>query len=413
MNNCWRLLPVLLPVLASAQQDTLPIPNMIEGHRFTLDASAGYDSNVLRNELVVGIYRGGTLGREVRQNTMNGMGGQNRAGYELGGTATLAWGDSLFGHSAWMPRFSLTYQSVMGVRFATDVYALSFFGNAGYEDRTAHLGPSDFEQVSYQSFGLGVEGRNSGTFIELAVVNGQSLNAGHIQQADLYTAPYGTSLELQLNGEYHRSDTARNSFNNGIGAAINMQWRHRFQLFRSPVMFSIGVADLGFIAWNSNALSVKKDSTIRYEGIEVTDILDLDGLLVDRTSLQDSLGLGYSKGSFMRVLPARVEARLGAGKFHKRSHFMGLSPYELSVDYRYLPGYRPHATIIRNVVFTKCMAASIGAGYGSFGDFRAMAGLMGMLGKNFRIGLYTPNAVGFFSDQAYGKAVAVQVEASW
>jgi len=413
MNRCWHLLPILFPILVSAQQDSLPLPIMTDGHRFTMVVSAGFDSNVLRNDLVTGIYFGGALSSEVRQRTLDNMGNANRAGYELGGMATYAWGDKFFGRTGWMPRFSLAYQSVMGIRFTTDVYALSFFGNAGYEDLTAHLGPSAFEQVTYQTFGLGVEDRNSGSFVELAVVNGQALNAGQIEKADLYTAPFGRLLELQLNGEYHRSDTARNGFNKGIGAAINVQWRHRFQLFRSTAVFSLGVTDLGFIAWNDNALPVTKDSTIRYEGIEVEDILDLDGLLVNKTTLQDSLGLGYSKGSFMRALPARVEARLGAGKFHKRSNFHGMQPYELSVDYRYLPGYLPHATIVRNLVFAKCMAVSIGAGYGGFGDFRASAGLISMLGKHFRIGLHTPNAIGLFSNEFSGKALALNIEAAW
>ncbi len=413
MNKCWRLLPILFHLLASAQQDSVPSPNMIGQHRFTLDASAGYDSNVLRNDLVTGVYNGGPLGRDVRERTLDGLGSADRAGYELGGRATYAWGDSLFGHAGWMPRFSLSYQSVMGVRFTSDVYALSFFGNAAFEDRTAQLGPGVFEQVTYQSFGLGIEGRNSGSFVELALVNGQSLNAGRIQKADLYTAPFGRYLELQLDGEYHRSDTASGGFNKGLGAAINARWQHIFQLFRSPAVFSLAVSDLGFIAWNNNSLSVKKDSTIRYEGIEVTDILDLDGLLVNRTTLQDSLGFGYSKGSFMRALPARIEARLGAGRFQKRSHFHGMQPYELSVDYRYLPGYQPHAAIARNLVFAKSMAISVGAGYGGFGDFRAMAGLMGMLGKHFLIGVQTPNAIGLFSDEANGKAIALRLEATW
>lgn len=386
---------------------------MAAQHRFTLDASAGYDSNVLRNDLVTGIYRGGAMGRDVRQRTMDGMGNSNRAGYELGGRATYAWGDGLFGRAEWMPRISLAYQSVMGVQFAKDVYALSFFGNAGFEDGTAHLGPSEFEQVTYQTFGLGVEGRNSGSFVELTIVNGRSLNAGRVQKGDLFTAQYGRYLELQLDGEYHRSDTAGNSFNKGIGAAINMQWQHSFQLLRSPALFSLAVTDLGFITWNKNSLSVQKDSTIRYEGFEVADILDLDGLLVNKATLQDSLGFGFSKGSFMRVLPARAEVGLRAGRFHKRSHFQGMRPYELSVDYRYLPGYLPHAGITRNFVFAKCMALSVGAGYGGFGELQAMAGLMGMLGKHFLIGIHTPTAIGLFSDIANGKAVALRLEAAW
>lgn len=413
MNKGWRVLPLLFPILASAQQDSVTTPDMSLQHRLTIDASAGYDSNVLGNDLVMGIYRGRVLGSDVRQRTLDDLGNADRAGYELVGRATYTWADSLFGRATWMPRISLAYQSVMGVRFAADAYALSFFGNAGFEDRTAHLGPGAFEQVNYQTFAIGIEGRNSGSFVELAFVNGRSLNAGRIQKADLYTAPYGRYLELQLDGEYHRSDTAGHNLSNGTGAAINMRWQHGFHLFRSPALLSLGVTDLGFIAWNHNSLSVRKDSTLRYEGVQVTDILDLDGLLVNSTTLQDSLGLDYSKGGVTRALPARAEARIGAGRFHKRSSFQGMWPYELSVVHRYLPGHIPHAAIVRNFILAGPMAISVGAGYGGFGDLRALAGLMGMLGKHLRIGVRTPNAIGLFSDQANGKAIALGLEAAW
>lgn len=39
MNRCWHLLPILFPILVSAQQDSLPLPIMTDGHRFTMVVS--------------------------------------------------------------------------------------------------------------------------------------------------------------------------------------------------------------------------------------------------------------------------------------------------------------------------------------------------------------------------------------
>ncbi len=412
MNNGWWLVPVLLPVLASAQQDSTWAPSTTENHRFRIEASGAYDSNVLYNDLITGLYRGGFLSTQIRQRSMDALGTSNRAGYELGARATYAWGDSLLGHARWMPRFSLAFQSTMGMRFSSDAYALSLFGNRDFEDRTAHIGPGKLMQLAYQSFGFGVEDRSTGSFVELSVVNGSALNALDLTLADLYTAPDGRYLDLRIAGKYQRSDTAT-AINNGFGAAISAAWQHRIQLFGAPAVFSLGITDIGFIAWNGNALSVTKDSTLRYEGINVDGILDLDGALVNRSTLQDSLGFGYSTGQFTTALPGKVQARAEFGRMHRKPMDKVLCAYELAVDYRYLPGYVPRTAITRNLAINKCLVAEVGAGYGGFGEIRATGGLQARIGNRARFGIRTPNAIGLVSEAARGRALAFWLEAVW
>ncbi|MEO7081403.1 MAG: DUF5723 family protein, partial [Flavobacteriales bacterium] len=338
IDRCGWWIPLVIPVLVSAQVDSTGSTFLAPDHRFTIEATGSYDSNVIYNDLVMGIYRGGALNSEVRKRTLDALGSGNRGGQELGGTATYAWGDSLFGRSSLRPRFSLGYRNFLGMRFASDAFAVSFFGNAAFEGSTAHIGPSSFEQIDYQTFSFGVEDRRTGSFLEVGVVNGRALNSGQIHTADLYTAMDGRYLELELDGNYHRSDTGNTGFSNGIGAVLSMQWRKPLQLFRSSGALSIAVTDLGFIAWNPNSLSVTKDSTIRYEGFEVTGILDLDDLILNESTLQDSLGLGYSKGNFIRMLPGKMEAKLKFGRLQKAHPDFQRSAYTISLDQRLLPG---------------------------------------------------------------------------
>ena len=413
MNNTWWWVPLLLPALVSAQQDSTWGPNMQKGNRINLEGIGAYDSNVLYNDLITSLYKGGVLAPEVRQRSMDALGNVNRAGYEFGSRATFAWGDSLFGHRSWMPRFSLSYQSAMGLRFAPDAYSLSFFGNSGFEDRTAHVGQSYLRQVNYQTFSFGLEDRETGSFVELSLVNGSRLNTCNLPLADLYSAPDGRYLDLVLEGDYRSSDTASSGFNKGIGAAINVEWRHPLKLFGSPAVFSASITDVGFISWNRNSLAVTKDTTLHYQGIEVTDLLDLDGILVNNSTLQDSLGLGYSTGSFTMALPARVQARIKFGNLRNTGPGNNRHAYTLSADYRYLPGYVPRALITRDFAITECFLAQVGAGYGGFGTLRGMVGMEALLGKSLRIGLGTTNIVGLVSDQVRGKALTVQLETTW
>ena len=412
-DRCYWWIPMILPVLVSAQVDSTGGGYMGSDHRFTIEATGAYDSNVLYNDLVMGMYRGGALSDELRRRTLDVLGSGNRAGYELDATATYAWGDSLFGRSGLRPRFSLGYRNFLGMRFASDAFALSFFGNGAFEGRTAHMGPSAFEQIDYQTISFGVEDSRTGSFLELGVVNGRALNTGQIHTADLYTAMDGRYLELGLDGNYQRSDTGNTGFSNGIGAVLSMQWRKPLQLFRSSEALSITLTDLGFIAWNQNSLSVTKDSTIRYEGFEVSGILDLDDLILNESTLQDSLGLGYSKGGFLRMLPAKVGAKLEFGKLHKLHSAFQRSAYSVTVNHRLLPGYVPYAAVDRNFAFSDCFLVQVGAAYGGFGEFRAQLGVEAFLGNHVGIRIGTPNLIGLASDQARGKAVGVGVELVW
>ncbi len=413
IDRCGWWIPLVIPVLASAQVDSIGGAFTISDHRLTIEATGSYDSNVIYNDLVMGIYRGGALSNEVRRRTLDALGSRNRGGQELGGTAHYAWGDSLFGRSGLRPRFSLGYRNFLGMRFASDAFAVSFFGNAAFEGRTAHLGPSSFEQIDYQTFCFGVEDRQTGSFLEVGVVNGSALNTGQINTADLYTAMDGRYLELALDGNYHRSDTGKTNFSSGIGAVISMQWRKPLQILQSSGALSITVTDLGFIAWNPNSLSVTKDTTIRYEGFEVSGILDLDALILNENTLQDSLGLGYSKGNFLRMLPGKIEAKLEFGRLQNAHPDFQRAAYSVSLDQRLLPGYIPYARVDRNLALSKCFMLQVGASYGGFGELRARFGLEAFLGKHVGIRIGTPNAIGLASDQARGKALAANIEIAW
>lgn len=411
MNNRIWYLALFLPLAAAAQQDSGSTPLAL--HRLTIEAYGGYDSNVLGNDLVLGLYRGGTISSGVRSRSFDRMGAANRGGYLLQGRATYAWGDSLFGRSNWMPRISLAYTGAMGMRFAKDAYSVAFFGNGPFEGSTAHLAPGKLFATTYQSFSMGVEDRNNGSYVELSVVNGQNFNAASVSKADLYTALDGRYLDLDLHGTYHRSDTAAMSYSLGLGAAINLAWCRTLQLFGASAKISLGVTDLGFIRWNGSTLSISKDSTIRYEGIEVQDILDLDNLVIDQASLQDSLGLGYRKGNFNTLLPFAAEGRLMLGKLRRAGHLPGLYAYEISAGQRYLPGYLPLVGVQRNFAFSSRLAGHAGLTYGGFGTWRATAGIDALVLDRFRLGIHAPNVIGLCSEQAPGKALSVRLEMAW
>ncbi len=413
MNSAWWWFACLLPSIANAQTDTASIPHAPWQQRLTVVGGAGYDSNVLGNDLVWGLIQGGALSREVRLRNSDALGANNRFGMLAEGTATMAWGGNVFGWKGWIPRISLSHRELLGVRFNRDAFDLSFFGNAQFADRTASIGPGAFEQLRFQHLAFGVEHRATGTYVELGVVNGMRLSTGQVHKADLYTAPDGRFVELDLDGRYERSDTAANSLSSGLGLALNLQWRHALRLLGGAQMLTCTATGLGFVVWGPNTLSVQQDSIIHFEGLAVDHVLDLDKLILDEHRLQDSLGLGYKPGSLTQLLPAHVAAKLEFGHVLEHRSYQARYAYGCSIEQLFLTGYLPRASVERNLALGERVLASIGVGAGGFGGLRMLLGVEAALGKHLHLGVGMPNVIGLLSEKAPGKAIAGRVEVYW
>ncbi len=379
-------------------------------HILKLEAIGLYDANTLYNDLLVPLWLNKWLDRGVRERTADALNGNNRAGYEVGLAISYAWGDSLFGSARIRPRISVAYRDVMGLRFADDLYKLTFFGNAAYENRTASLGPSEFEQVRYQTIGFGIEDKKSNSFLELELVNGQSLNAARIDRADLFTGTDGRYLDLDIDGTYSRSDTTGDHFgkSRGIGAAIGAEANIHLRLLHHDGVFTFGFHDLGIIAWNSNSLRLPKNGSIHYDGVRVADILDLQGALSGTAALQDTLGLGYQRGGFVRPLPAEVFGRLRVNSFDTRWMF------QVQVRQRALPGYIPLASLIARAAIGPGWARVQGElSYGGFGALRLGIGGECDFTRAVTVKLGSPNIIGLMSNDARGKALMLGVDVAW
>ncbi|MBP8822480.1 MAG: hypothetical protein KBH07_02405 [Flavobacteriales bacterium] len=412
MSRSWWVLG-LLPSLAVAQVDSAVVQTAHWSHRLTITSEAGYDSNVLDNALVWGLVQGENLSRDTRLHGLEALGSNNRLGLAVQGTATLTWQDNLFGWENWMPRISLSHRDLLGIRFTKDAYDLTFFGNAPFEDRVANLGPSAFEQVTFQTLAFGMEHRTTGTFLEAGVVNGMHLNTGKLNQADLYTAPDGRFLNLELDGHYERSDTAENQLSKGLGLVINLQWSHRFHGLGGVQKLTCSATDVGFVVWGPRSLSASKDSSIHFEGMRVENIMDLEGLILDEHRLQDSLGLGYSPGGTTKLLPARFAAELQFGPLLTLRSARQQQAFVVSVDQLVLPGHLPHASLRWNTALFHVLMATVGVSNGGSGGLRAQTGLEAAIGQHLQLGVALPNVIGLFSDQANGKALAGRLEVCW
>lgn len=417
----WSLVCALLIIGAKAQTtdslhavvmaDTLGSmdlrPLSTATHFLRFEATALYDATALRNELVTALWRGGTISRELRQRSAGSSSGADRAGYVLSSEISYSWGKDFLGLASVRPRLSVAYNDVLGMRYTNDLYHATFFGNGDHENDVMRLGPSSYEKVRYQTLGFGVEHSRTGSYLMMHVVNGQDLSAADFEQADLYTATDGRYLRLDLNGEHSRSaDDGIGSWRSrGIGIALSFRLVTPIHLGKHGANLAIGGTDLGDVLWNSASLRVDRHKTIVYDGIEANDVFDIKGVLLERGALQDTLGLAYEAGAFLRPLPSKLYASFD----HDAAFGMR---YTAQVDVRNLPGYRPHAVLAARHAFGG-NAVRAEVSFGGFGGWRAGLGAERVLCQRVLLALQLPNVIGLVSESARGRAATLTASYAW
>lgn len=394
-----------------AQNVQLPTDSVVDlslwwSNSITVLGAADYNANTVFNELPVGIFKGGDLSRSIRERSLNVLNGeQNTVGYAAEGRLTWVGSFCTAERGKWRPMISIAHHELGGLHFTKDQYALTFFGNAAYENRTAELAPSGFEQIRYQTFGIGTRHRANGSMVRLELVRGNAFSSVDISNATLFTAIDGRALRTDVTGEYYASDTAGGGLDrtNGLGAALTGQWNTSFKIGNRQLRSGIGVEDLGFVAWNNRSVAIKKDTLITYEGWQVDNIFALDDVIIGKDVVLDTLGLRYRSGSVTRLLPFRAHLMVGMD-LGNTGHLA------LSVDQRYIVGYVPHLSILASRRFGQHTQLGAVASYGGFGALRIGLAAKQRIGKHVLLQLSTPHVPGFFMARTRGIGLAFGAE---
>jgi hypothetical protein len=356
-------------------------------NRVRLEGALDFVTSTVRNELPLALYQGGYVERELRERSADQMRAKNTAGFVLGARLTWTGRDCFLGQRHWRPIVSVAQQEVMGLRFTDDLFRLTFFGNAAYEDRTANVAPSAFTRIGYRSVGVGFMDQRTGSYLLLGLVQGGSFTEVDIRSASLYTAPDGRLLSLSINGEFHANDTAGNGYDrfNGLGAALSGRWAFRFGQDKYTV--AAGVTDLGIVRWNGNSVHLAKDSLIDYRGIDITDLLDLDDVLIGEERLRDTFGLHYTTSAHNMLLPFRATLEF-------RMQLDDRTETGITIAQRNLPGHVPEAILHAGRRLGQRTLLGAHVGYGGAGGLRAGISARMRLGQHTWIDLGTAHLPG-------------------
>ena len=280
-------------------------------HSIEWNTNLLFESSSLDKSFLNTMLYGGHITDSIKTNWINTGGNNNVLYSEItnGLSYSLERNNNTFG-------FSFKDRNILNASFTDDLLRLAFEGNFYYEDKTLDFGATSIRADRFQQYTLFY----ATTFKQVKLSTSISYLSGNhhlsyiIEKGSLYTAPYGTSLDIAYDINAFVSDTASlNLFeNNGNGLSIGLSTE--FQFKEHTIHFSF--SDLGFIMWDPTSITLAADSNFAFSGIEIDDFYSFNDSLIDVDDSTDDL-LSSQKGKFKSYIPATFHFKVSGNSDYK------------------------------------------------------------------------------------------------
>ena len=199
------------------------------------------------------------------------------------------------------------YRNIHFGNVTTDLVKLALEGNNQFEDKKADFSKMNFESVQYNQYsvGIGKEFNNLYAAAMLSFIQGN--NDVQIKNKDgyMYTAPYGEYIDFAYGFEYNQAHKGAPKFFKPYGLGFSADLHLSYKLSKGMILFD--VEDLGFIQWGNESFNYANDTTIRYEGLDIGDVLGLNlntGSLINTDTLLKHVIAEKTTNKYKTVLPA-------------------------------------------------------------------------------------------------------------
>jgi len=292
------------------------VPDSNQKHKYAIGiyGNADFESNCITTTFAYNFQHGSYIDNNLKEQVATDLKSQNRFGYTLDyGIYGILYNDTTKKKKALDLFFAVKHKAYINSSFTADDFNIPFYGNASYAGKTAQLSPFSFSNLSYQQIELGLACANIGKNIELgcglSFLAGQKYTSITATNASLYTDTYGEYITFNSDAQLQQNDTGSRQFINGYGASLDLYFRMHYKIAGKHGILSVSTSDLGFLWWNKNSLTYRKDTSYTYNGISINSISDLQNAAFN-TLNEDSLRKKYfpeAKKSFYTPVPATLK----------------------------------------------------------------------------------------------------------
>lgn len=374
---------------------------------FAIHGNLLYGSDGVNTGFLNHIYRGGFLDSTYIAENANGLISVNRAGanYDAG----LSFGISLKDTSQSLIQFSLRRRFNLTARFSDDAFRLGFQGNTQFKGEEADFSRTGFRAMSWSQLQVGYYTRETNnTLINVAVsgLAGHSYNEAWLEYGKLFTDGSGTSLTGGAYGDFYSSDTSSTkAFSlNGVGLSVDVSWMKKRTLKNGADYLRIECQDFGFINWNSKTLHRKIDTTVFYQGVDISELILNPQINTDIPKESDFIKTDSTSKYLSSYLPAVF--RVSYTRIFREKHAIKISGAAPLWTYAL-----PYGSVTYRYTFTKALAMiSGGIAYGGYAKLQVPLKVYKVFRESFIVEAGSSNILSLVSpDQFTGNGVYFKI----
>jgi len=255
-----------------------------------IDASYDFNSTSISNKFFDNFIFGNHITTQDKQWMFANLKPDNTFGADVeGGISFVTFPDTLAGSAnmGLFVKYNKYYHA--DLTFSRDLFELFFDGNKHFAGQEADLSNSSLNVINYEQFQFGILTKFGNSQIKHTFGIGVSINNGYqntridIKDGKLYTDNNAEYLDFSANYDIYRSDTSSGRSNafKGFGTSANIYYSF---ITEQKNIFDFELTDFGFIEWNRHSQQFSKDTAFHFEGINVDDILNINGNIFDNAN---------------------------------------------------------------------------------------------------------------------------------
>ena len=275
MRRIFLFILMLSAIYASAQSNywihTLKNDSSAHvGMHFSLD----YNSSTFTNQFLSHFVLKNHIPSEEIDNMYNRLDKINSGGLDANGQIFFL-GKAIKNNDTTSLRlgFSVNSYQHFDTRLSKEVIALAFKGNSQFMSQTANFGDNSFQAISYDKAMVHLfhktKYKKSIQTIGLAMglMLGKNYSSIFVDNATMYTKFNGEYIDIKAKYNYINVNNT-SSYYNGYG--LTMEGFYSIETKKQK--FSIFLQNMGNINWTRNIKSLRKDTTVHFEGVDIANV---------------------------------------------------------------------------------------------------------------------------------------------
>lgn len=357
---------VLVSLLAKAQYNSEFLNFEKTGRSISLNGEYELGSNGIYNAFLNKFIVGGYIDKPLKDASASNMKELNVLGANFNYDVAAFFGKN--------PKYSYLIgvkdQQIFNASYTKDFYQLAFYGNRPYLDETKNFSGSSINSLRFQELKVGFIWHKIDTTakigVSVSVLKGQQLFYIKANQgSSLYTNADGTELIFNSNFTMAMSDTGKLSnplLYSGAGASADIFFEtpYNSRLGKSSVL-TVNANNIGFLHWFDNSVQYSSDSSFRFSGYQVDNLLDL----------QDSTLAAINQDTIIRNT---TNAHKEAFNVNIPTNLLIINKiiftdkFALSTGFRYLfnSNFKPYFFADAEYNFTPRFSTALHVGYGGY-----------------------------------------------